>query len=165
MNRIIGNRGPSVRISGHGCGYLNWPAKLLTARLDIDSVEKLNLLAGFESDVYNVHGSRGRVDHGRGCNADRREHVVPHLGEVWTRAVLPSKSLSWRGGRVATKERSQIDVPERGARIGIECIQRITLGRHVQHVMSPRIDAHVGHIERLGVDLCVHRKREEQPEQ
>ena len=52
-------------------------------------------------------------------------------------------------------------MPKLRAIISIECIDAVVLSRHVNDVVERGGDGHLGHVERLRVNVAVHRTSEE----
>ncbi len=124
----------------------------LLARRNVERVQPMNVATGFLGHGDRVYSAGLRIDHRRAGNADFR-HDLSAAG-----VLVGHSSNAGRGVQKA-------DVPQQHPGIGIESVDAIVLGGHVYRVVDALAgDVHVGHDQRLGVDVAVHRVREQPAE-
>ena len=138
-------------IAGAGGGDQDGAARLLIAGGDIEGVEMVTDGRVEKRLGHQIHGVGGGIDNWSSGNA--------FLGETGTGAA---REIFATGSRATVKHAG---VPELGAGIGVNRVDRIHLGDDVDDVVRALpVDVHVGHVEGLGHHDIVDGKAEEAAE-
>ncbi len=131
-----------------------WPAKFFGTGRDVEGVQTLHKAAILFGLRGQVHGVGGEID--RRCAGDsdfRNEVITAHVracNYVNPGAGVDETHLP-QGGSIGS-----------GLVIGVEGIDAVVFGRHVDDIVGTLArDVHVGHVERLGIHVSVHRLGEE----
>ena len=141
----------------HACLNDTRPAEFLRAARDVQRVQPMNIshhvghhFSGFGLDV---DGAGNRINDRRAGDADFRHEVA-------------ATHIAAGNGRDARRRVDEADLPQRrgiGARVavGVERIHAVVLGGDIEHVVGAFAgNRHVGHDQRLGIDITVHRVTE-----
>ncbi len=137
--------------AGAGGGDRHGAARLLISGGDVDGVEVVTNGGAKKSLGYQIHRVGGGIYDGGSGNALLEETGTAAAGKIST-----------TGSRAAVEHAG---VPELGAGLGVNRVNRIRLCGDVDHVVSTVTgNVHVGHVEGLGHHDIIHRKTEELPE-
>ncbi len=123
------------------------PAKLFRAVGEVQSVQPMH-------DTARLAGGNTNVERA-GREVDRRGAADADLGR--------NQSVGGLGDRVDSgRWVDEAAFPERrcGFSIGVKGVNTGMFGRHKHDIMFCARDGHVGHVQRLGINLAVHRTRE-----
>ena len=130
-------------------GNFRRPVEQLCPGRDVQRVQPLVVLRravlGHGNHVDGTMGAGTAVDHGSGSDPDLGHHLVA--------AVRVTQTFPGAEHR---------HVPERRTSIGVEGVHRVMLGSHEHHVVCRACYCKAGEIQRLRVDLAVHRQRPQQ---
>src|SRR5208283_4139978 len=135
-------------------GDLDGAARLLIAAGDVEGVDVVTDGAVQHSFGHQIHGIGGGIDDGSSNDA----FLVETVSETAGQSLVADSGRSDRAGS-ATDVLEHAGVPELGAGVGVNGVDRIRHGDDVDDVVGTLPEnIHVGHVEGLGHHVGVGRR-------